>query len=168
MIETSAHLVDHVIPDIPTRQWVLSFPWLLRLLFNSRPGLLGWVLAVVARGIETDLIHRAGLTREAQARGGLITRIQRFGSALYLNWLPWESSSNICPGLNDDSAEALSANEACRYPNHPGVYQPGQWLPPIVLGHSARQVTQPLVFLSIVRLYSGVSENLAIEYIISC
>ena len=26
MIETSAHLVDHVIPEVPTRQWVLSFP----------------------------------------------------------------------------------------------------------------------------------------------
>lgn len=27
MIETSAHLVDHVIPNVPVRQWVLSFPW---------------------------------------------------------------------------------------------------------------------------------------------
>jgi ribosomal protein S27E len=26
MIETSAHLVDHVIPEVPVRQWVLSFP----------------------------------------------------------------------------------------------------------------------------------------------
>jgi hypothetical protein len=30
MIETSAHLVDHVIPDVSVRQWVLSFPWPLR------------------------------------------------------------------------------------------------------------------------------------------
>ena len=58
MIETSAHLVDHVIPEVPTRQWVLSFPWPLRLLFNSRPALLSRVLAVVVRVIETDLIHR--------------------------------------------------------------------------------------------------------------
>jgi ribosomal protein S27E len=40
MIETSAHLVDHVIPDVPVRQWVLSFPWPLRLLFASRPDAL--------------------------------------------------------------------------------------------------------------------------------
>jgi len=85
MIETSAHLVDHVIPEVPTRQWVLSFPWPLRLLFNSRPALLSRVLAVVVRAIETDLIHRAGLTRKARARGGVITLIQRFGSALNLN-----------------------------------------------------------------------------------
>jgi len=36
MIETSAHLVDHVIPEVPVRQSVLSFPWRLRLLFASR------------------------------------------------------------------------------------------------------------------------------------
>jgi len=40
MVETSAHLVDHVIPDVPVRQWVLSFPWPLRLLFASRPDAL--------------------------------------------------------------------------------------------------------------------------------
>ena len=26
MAETAAHLVDHVIPRVPVRQWVLSFP----------------------------------------------------------------------------------------------------------------------------------------------
>ena len=26
MIETSAHLVDHVFPEVPVRQWGLSFP----------------------------------------------------------------------------------------------------------------------------------------------
>ncbi|MFT5099697.1 MAG: ribosomal protein S27E [Patiriisocius sp.] len=26
MVETSAHLIDHVIPAVPLRQWVLSFP----------------------------------------------------------------------------------------------------------------------------------------------
>ncbi len=40
MVETSAHLVDHVIPNVPVRQWVLSFPWPLRLLFASRPDAL--------------------------------------------------------------------------------------------------------------------------------
>jgi ribosomal protein S27E len=41
MNETSAHLVDHVFPEVPVRQWVLSFPWPLRLLFASRPDALG-------------------------------------------------------------------------------------------------------------------------------
>ena len=85
MIETSSHLVDHVIPQVPTRQWVLTFPWPLRLLFASQPDTLSRVLAVVIRAIETDLIHRTGLTRRAHARTGVVTLIQRFGSALNLN-----------------------------------------------------------------------------------
>ena len=85
MIETSAHLVDHVIPDVPVRQWVLSFPWPLRLLFASRPDALSRCLAVVTRAIETDLIQRATLTRASRARTGVVTLIQRFGSALNLN-----------------------------------------------------------------------------------
>ena len=35
--------------------------------------------------LETDLIHRAGLCRKNGARGGVVTLIQRFGSALNLN-----------------------------------------------------------------------------------
>jgi hypothetical protein len=40
MIETAAHLVDNVIPAVPVRQWVLSFPWPLRMLFARRPEVL--------------------------------------------------------------------------------------------------------------------------------
>jgi hypothetical protein len=85
MVETSAHLVDHVIPKAPVRQWVLSFPWPLRLLFARRPDTLSRCLAVIIRAIETDLIHRAGLTRASGARSGIVTLVQRFGSALNLN-----------------------------------------------------------------------------------
>ena len=85
MIETSANLVDHVIPDVPVRQWVLSFPWPLRLLFASRPDALSRCLAVITRAIETGLIQQAGLTRASRARTGVVTLIQRFGSALNLN-----------------------------------------------------------------------------------
>lgn len=85
MIETSAHLVDHVIPEVPVRQWVLSFPWPLRLLFASRPDALGRCLAVIVRAIQTDLARRAGLMAASGARTGVVTLIQRFGSALNLN-----------------------------------------------------------------------------------
>lgn len=86
MIETSAHLVDHVFPAaVPVRQWVLSFPFPLRFLFASRPEALSRCLAVVLRAIETDLLQRAGLTRAFRARTGAVTVVQRFGSALNLN-----------------------------------------------------------------------------------
>lgn len=85
MVETSAHLVDHVFPHVPVRQWVLSFPYPLRFLFASRPEALSRCLAVVLRAIETDLIQRADLTRASGARTGAVTVVQRFGSALNLN-----------------------------------------------------------------------------------
>ena len=85
MADTAAHRVDHVIPAVPVRQWVLSFPWPLRLLFASRPDTLSACLAIVIRAIETDLIRRAGLRRTSGARTGAVTLIQRFGSALNLN-----------------------------------------------------------------------------------
>jgi ribosomal protein S27E len=85
MIETSTHLIDHVLPPVPIRQWVLAFPWPLRLLLSTRPAAVTRVLAIVTRAIETALIRRAGLTRTGGARGGVVTLIQRFGSALNLN-----------------------------------------------------------------------------------
>jgi hypothetical protein len=84
MVETAAHLVDHVIPRVPVRQWVLSFPIPLRLLFASHPELLAPILRIVHRVIATFLIKQAGLKR-AEAATGAVTLIQRFGSAANLN-----------------------------------------------------------------------------------
>ena len=85
MVETAAHLVDDVFPPVPVRQWVLSFPWVLRLLFVARPDLLTPVLGVVTRALSTSVIRRAGLTRRTGGETGVVTFIQRFGSALNLN-----------------------------------------------------------------------------------
>jgi hypothetical protein len=59
--------------------------WPLRLLFASQPDALGRCLSVIIRAIQTNLAHRAGLTASAGARTGVVTLIQRFGSALNLN-----------------------------------------------------------------------------------
>jgi hypothetical protein len=80
MAETAAHLVDHVIPRVPVRQWVLSFPIPLRFLLGAHPHLLSPVLQVINRAISTFLIKQAGLKRAA-AQTGAVTLIQRFGSA---------------------------------------------------------------------------------------
>ena len=85
MAETAAHLVDHVLPEQPIRQWVVSFPYPLRFLFATRPAVLTQVLAIVYRAISTFLTRRAGLRVGAGARTGVVTLIQRFGSALNLN-----------------------------------------------------------------------------------
>jgi hypothetical protein len=85
MVETAAHLVDNVLPAVPVRQWVLSFPWPLRFLFATHPALLARVLGIVTRALSTSLTRRAGLTVGSGAQTGMVTLIQRFGSALNLN-----------------------------------------------------------------------------------
>ena len=61
MAETAAHLVDHSIPRVPVRQWVLSFPIALRILFAAHPELLSPVLHIIHRVIARFLIQQAGI-----------------------------------------------------------------------------------------------------------
>jgi len=53
MVESAAHLVDHVFPEAPVRQWVLTFPFPLRFLFANDPNALSAVLTVVHRALST-------------------------------------------------------------------------------------------------------------------
>ena len=84
MAQTAAHLVDHVIPHVPVRQWVLSLPIPLRLLLAAQPKLVTPVLQVVHRVITRFLLGQAGLKSD-EAGSGAVTLIQRFGSAANLN-----------------------------------------------------------------------------------
>ena len=84
MAQTAAHLVDHVIPPVPVRQWVLSLPIPLRLLLAAQPMLVMPVLQVVHRVITRFLLAQAGLKAD-EADSGAVTLIQRFGSAANLN-----------------------------------------------------------------------------------
>jgi hypothetical protein len=84
MSETAAYLVDHVIPSVPVRQWVLSLPIALRVLLAAQPNVVTTVLQVVQRKIMRHLLQQANLN-PTQAQGGSVTLIQRFGSAANLN-----------------------------------------------------------------------------------
>ena len=87
MSQTAAHLVDHVIPHVPVRQWVLSLPIPLRLLLAAQPELVTPVLQVVQRVVTRHLLDGVGLKGE-EGQGGAVTLIQRFGSAANLNVQP--------------------------------------------------------------------------------
>ena len=67
MAESAAYLVDEVIPRVPVRQWVLSFPIPLRSLFAVHPELLAPVLRIIQRVIATHLIKQAGIERRSAA-----------------------------------------------------------------------------------------------------
>jgi Transposase zinc-binding domain len=84
MSQTASHLVDHVIPHVPVRQWVLSLPIALRLLLAAQPELVTPVLQVVQRVVMRHLLASAGLKAD-EGRGGAVTLVQRFGSAANLN-----------------------------------------------------------------------------------
>jgi len=64
MSQTAAHLVDHVIPPVPVRQWVLSLPIPLRLLLAAQPELVTPVLQVVQRVVTRHLLDGVGLKGE--------------------------------------------------------------------------------------------------------
>jgi hypothetical protein len=74
MAETAAHLVDHVFPQVPVRQWVLSFPKRLRYFLHRDPGLVGRVLAVALRALEIRL-RECSPSAPAGARFGAVTFI---------------------------------------------------------------------------------------------
>jgi Putative transposase/Transposase zinc-binding domain len=84
MVESAAHLVDHVIPRVPVRQWVVSLPIALRILFAAQPQLLTPLLRIIHRVVASFLIKQAGVKR-SEAHTGAVTLIQRFGSAANLN-----------------------------------------------------------------------------------
>lgn len=89
MNETAAHLVDSVIPQAPTRQWVLSVPAPLRHLISFDSKALKLVLDAYSKTVfgwlKKKAKHRGIIEKASKAHPGAVTFIQRFGSALNLN-----------------------------------------------------------------------------------
>lgn len=85
MTERAAHLVDHVLPDVPFRQWVLTLPHRLRYLLAWRHDLCKAVVRVLLREVHRHLRTRARERGLSDVRGGAVAVVQRFGGALNLN-----------------------------------------------------------------------------------
>ncbi len=87
MAQTAAHLVDHVIPPVPVRQWVLSVPKRLRGFLADRPAAVAALTKIFLAEIERLLSAAADVTIDAAApaaarpRLGGISFLHRFGSA---------------------------------------------------------------------------------------
>jgi hypothetical protein len=85
MVETAAHLTDHVFPRLPVRQWVLSVPKRLRYFMQQGGPVLGMVLRIFLRVIAQSLqTHSPGAAQvdKAAQHIGAIAFIHRFGSSL--------------------------------------------------------------------------------------
>jgi len=85
MTERAAHLVDHVFPDVPVRQWVLSLPYRLRYQLAWNHDLCRAVTAVTMRAILKFLRDKARIAGADDARGGAVVIVQRFGGSVNLN-----------------------------------------------------------------------------------
>lgn len=88
MAQTAAHLVDHVIPTVPVRQWVISVPKRLRCFLADRPETVAALTKIFLDEIERLLCAAAGSASDAatpasaRPRLGGISFLHRFGSAL--------------------------------------------------------------------------------------
>ena len=80
MAETAAHLVDHVFPPLPVRQWVLSVPKRLRWHLERELRAISATLHILLRVIEALL--RRGSGASSQARFGAVSFIHRCGASI--------------------------------------------------------------------------------------
>ncbi len=81
MAETAAHMVDHVFPHVPVRQFVLSVPKRLRPFLHHRPKTATAVLHILLRALQATL-RVASSTASATASMGAVSFLHRFGSSL--------------------------------------------------------------------------------------
>ncbi len=81
MVETAAHLVDHVFPHLPVRQWVVSVPKRLRYFLQRDSASLNAALRIVLRVIEQHL-RDCSPGAGPKAKTGAVAFIHRFGDSL--------------------------------------------------------------------------------------
>jgi hypothetical protein len=85
MAEAATHLTQNVLPMVPYRQFVVSFPIPLRYWLHTNKRFASEVFGLVAREIHRYYLHKAHAAGIANATPGSIAFIQRWGSALNLN-----------------------------------------------------------------------------------
>jgi hypothetical protein len=85
MNETSIHLTENVLPQVPYRQWVVTFPVSLRYWMASSQKLTSLIHGIVTKVISSYYLYQAEEHGIKNAVPGGITFLQRFGSALNLH-----------------------------------------------------------------------------------
>jgi len=81
MVETAATLVDHVLPRVPTRQWVLAVPKRIRWFVQHDHKVASRVLTIFLGEVER-ILRRCSPGASRASRFGAVAFPQRFGNAL--------------------------------------------------------------------------------------
>ena len=82
MAETAAHLVDHVFPKVPVRQWVLSLPKRLRYYLYHNSDITSKVLKIFLDEISKQLKQQIDIPKGSKIKPGGVSFIHRFGASL--------------------------------------------------------------------------------------
>lgn len=86
MAAQAAHLVDCILPAVPIRQFVLSFPFELSLLAATKPEVLRALARIHAEELARHYKQAAKKSGEGgKLHAGAVTFVQRFGSSLNLH-----------------------------------------------------------------------------------
>ena len=113
MAETAAHLVDHVFPPLPVRQWVLAVPKRMRYFLQRDAALQGTVLRIFLSVVERCLReHSPGCPAAAQI--GAVAFIHRFGASLneHVHFHCCVIDGVFEPALAPDDAPSVSFHAA--------------------------------------------------------
>jgi len=85
MAEAAAHLADNVLPEVPYRQFVLTFPFPMRYWLNTNKALFATVHKIITDEIQEFYTNSTGVPDSREPKAGIVSMTQRFGSALNLN-----------------------------------------------------------------------------------
>jgi hypothetical protein len=85
MAEEAAHLVDHVLPEVPIRQWVLTVPHRIRYLIAFDRTLCAEVRRIFIRAVQSHLRLKARRRGIRKGQTGAVVFLQRFGGSVNLN-----------------------------------------------------------------------------------
>jgi len=100
MAQTAAHLVDHVIPPVPVRQWAISVPKRLRGFLADRPAAVSALTKIFLDEIERLLCAAADATPAAKTsaaprpRLGAVSPASLPAGPTFSHWPIWPRSGS--------------------------------------------------------------------------
>jgi hypothetical protein len=114
MVETAAHLADHVFPRLPLRQWVLSVAKRLRYYLHHDPAIETLALRIFLSVVEQGLRRRCPAAGPG-SRIGAVVFIHRFGALLHSH-VPFHCI--VIEGVFEADASGAAAFHESRAPDH--------------------------------------------------
>ena len=85
MCATAANLIEHVLPEVALRQWVLTFPFPWRRRLAQDGALLSVLTRLFVETVQSFYAKRAAARGALHAKTGAVTVVQRTSSDLRLN-----------------------------------------------------------------------------------